>query len=129
MSSVALGKRLISLFMIVLVVAAPVAAQEQMTDYVQGRIDGDRDAKGRPLWFLAGTGCGAAGVLAAYTWGASPPQAAALVGKSPDYIAGYVDGYKSGCRAKNTRYSLIGLSGFVPVYFAVWYAIWGYRNF
>lgn len=84
--------------------------------YAQGLMDGKRDgaSAGKPLWCLAGlsgTGCclliGCAGVGAAYMVQPSPPTYK-LIGKSPEYIAGYVSAYKNKARNKNTTYAAMG---------------------
>jgi hypothetical protein len=107
--------KLVSFFFIVLMISAPITSLAQGTgDYLQGRTDGERDAKGNPLWVLAGlagTGCclliGCAGIGAAYLLPPSPP-AHVLIGKSPEYVLGYTEGYQSKAKVENTMYAAIG---------------------
>lgn len=85
-------------------------------DYLQGVIDGKRDARGKPLWILAGLAgsglciCfGAAGIGLAV---AVPyyPSGEDLLGKSSSYIEGYIAGYKSATRWKNAGWATLGFA-------------------
>lgn len=107
-------KKIIALFLAVMILATPVLGQQGGGDYFRGKLDGERDARGNPLWVLAGlsgTGCclliGCAGVGLAYAVPPSPPPAA-LMGKSSEYVLGYTEGYKSKARLKNTAYAAAG---------------------
>jgi hypothetical protein len=89
----------------------PALAQDEC---MQGKMDGERDAKGNPLWFLAGLGCGIFGAGAAYIYNPDPP-AQGLMGKSSEYVLCYTDAYKKKAKMKNTTYACVG--------WAVWIAI------
>lgn len=93
----------------------PLAERRQArSGYLQGRLDGERDAKGNPAWILAGlagTGLclciGCAGVGLAYSTPPSPSPGV-LMGKSSEYVMGYTEGYKSKARLENTKYAAAG---------------------
>jgi len=78
------------------------------SDFVQGKMDGERDAKGNILWIPGGC-CIFLGttVVLAYLLKPDPP-AQALMGKSSEYVLGYTDGYKDKARDKNATYAMIG---------------------
>jgi len=85
-------------------------------DYAKGVKDGKRDAKGKPVWILAGLAgigpcaCfGIGGIGLAYTVPYSPPEDA-LLGKSSIYIVGYYKGYRSSSRLKNAGWAVLGLA-------------------
>ncbi len=109
----------ISVFLIVLLISTPiiVIAQDQEDNFAQGKVHGERDAKGNGLWFLAGAGCGIFGVGAAYISKPAPP-AQALVGKSAEYVIGYTQGYQNKARNTNMGYACGGWAAFVLVYAA-----------
>jgi len=93
-------------------------AQTMGNDYLQGKMQGELDAKGNPLWILAGLGCGIFGAGAAYFTKPSPPTTA-LLGKSTEYILGYTEGYQNKSRKMNTGYACGGWAGFVLIYLAL----------
>ena len=106
-----------TVFLAFLVCATPILAQQapdQASEYFQGKLDGEREASGSGIWFLAGLGCGVFGLGAAYLSQPAPP-AINLVGKSQPYAMGYTDGYRNSARNQNTTYAAIG--------WAVWLAI------
>jgi len=111
--------KIISVFLIVMMVSMPITllAQQQEGTYAQGKMDGERDAKGNALWILAGAGCGIFGVGAAYFMKPSPP-AQALVGKSIDYVLGYTEGYQTKARNANVGYACGGWAAFIAIYAA-----------
>jgi hypothetical protein len=96
--------------------------------YLQGKIDGSRDAKGNALWFCAGSpallgvygaGClGCIGPVVAYLAPPGPP-AAKLVGKSPEYALGYTEAYKSKTKTENTIWASVGCTTFLGVAVAI----------
>lgn len=102
---------------------APSAGQKQTSarpsqnssseDYLQGKMDGQRDVKGSALWFVAGLpgiycyGIGCLGVLGSALWVPDPPVEQ-LMGKSTNYILGYTEGYKSKGKRKNIIRSGLG---------------------
>ena len=81
----------------------------------QGRADGERDAKGNPLWFVAGLACGIFGFGAAYLIEPSPP-ASALLGKSSGYALCYTEAYQDKSKGKNAMYAGIGWLVWIVIY-------------
>jgi hypothetical protein len=82
-----------------------------ITDFSQGKIDGKRDAKGSSWWFLVG--CLTPSLLSlalpiAVFFDNPRVPADGLVGKSPEYILGYSDGYKMRARIKDAGYAFGG---------------------
>ena len=118
MARIGSARKVIALVLATLMVATPLLAQGQTSDYMQGKLDGERDAKGNPLWFLAGAGCGIFGAGAAFLIKPSPP-AHALIGKSTEYVLGYTEGYKNKARNQNTMYACGGWLTFVLIFVAV----------
>jgi len=94
---------------------SPMFAQQSMNEYMQGKIDGERSAKGDPLWFLGGFCLSGTGVLAAYIIKPAPPGIA-LLGKSTEYIMGYTEGYQDKARKQNAKYACAGFSSFLVIY-------------
>jgi hypothetical protein len=123
MKSAGYGKRAVSLLLIMVMIATPfinLGAQEKKDaegDFMLGKIQGEADAKGSPLWFLAGLGCGIIGVGVAYLVKPGVP-ASELIGQSSDYTLGYSEGYKNKGRLKNTEYACVGWGVWMIVYFA-----------
>jgi hypothetical protein len=83
-------------------------------DYLLGKQTGQAEAKGKPVWILAGlTGTGlclcigVAGIGVAFAVPPSPPESA-LMGKSTSFIQGYTEGYKSKARIKNAGWASLG---------------------
>jgi hypothetical protein len=95
-----------------------VPALAQVADECwQGKADGERDAKGNPLWILAGLGCGIFGAGAAYLAKPSPPTYA-LMGKSSQYVLCYTEAYQSKSRWKNTGYAFLGWATWIVIFLA-----------
>jgi hypothetical protein len=92
--------------------AAPVFAQQ--TEYDQGRLQGELDAKGQPIWILSGLLLGPIGLILPWVINPSVPGAN-LIGKSAEYVAGYMDGYRHEAKPKNFLYSLVGFAVFGAV--------------
>jgi hypothetical protein len=107
------------------VLAAPVAAQQATPapaqpgsgNCMEGTADGERDAKGNPLWVLAGAGCGIFGAGAAYLYKPAPPVGK-LMGKSSEYALCYTEKYQSKSRNQNTAWACGGWLAFIVVYIA-----------
>ncbi len=95
--------------LILCLAAAPVFAQQ--TDYDQGKLQGEVDAKGQAIWILSGLLLGPIGLILPWIINPRVPGGN-LIGKSAEYVAGYMDGYRREAKPKNFLYSLIG--------FAVW---------
>ncbi len=95
--------------------AAPPAAPGN--DYAQGAADGERDGDGNFLW--APVGC-AAGVLSplyslaviplAYISPVSSPSAAQFVGKSPEYVRGYLHAFSAERHRDNAGVACCGVA-------------------
>jgi hypothetical protein len=110
MTNTIIWKKILALSLAIVLFANPILwAQEELSDYALGKLDGERDAKGNPLWFLAGFGCGIFGVGAAYLIKPEPP-AHALMGKSSEYVLGYTEGYQNKSRTQNAMYALGGMA-------------------
>jgi len=83
------------------------------SDYIRGKMDGERDAKGNGIWFVAGLpgvccyGIGLGGNLCSFLLPPSPPEGF-LIGKSGEYILGYTEGYQSKGRLKNAKHATLG---------------------
>jgi len=102
-----LPKKAFSVSLAILTIATPLLAQQEMSDYMRGKVDGERDGKGNILWFFAGCCLGGTGLLGAIFIKPEPPGIA-LLGKSPEYCLGYTDGYKSKASKENIRYAGAG---------------------
>ena len=89
--------------------AAPVFAQQE--DYQMGRLQGEVDARGQAVWILSGLLLGPIGLILPWVINPRVPGAN-LIGKSAEWVAGYMDGYRHEAKPKNFLYSLVG--------FAVW---------
>jgi hypothetical protein len=82
------------------------------TDYISGKMDGERDAQGKGIWFVAGLPgvcycIGLGGIFISYIIPPSPPEVA-FIGKSGEYILGYTEGFQSKGRLKNAKYASLG---------------------
>ena len=88
-----------------------------MGDYVKGELAGTQQAQGNVLWALAGLGCGIFGIAAAYLYDPAPDPAY-IIGKSPEYAAGYVNSYTAKTKNKNVTYSLVGWASWLLMYVA-----------
>ena len=75
--------------------------------------DAQADANGA-LWFFAGGLLGVIGVIVAYVAEPTPP-AARLMGKSPEYLAVYMQTYKSEARSAQVRSALWGIGTLLVV--------------
>lgn len=107
-------------------IASPLLALPQESEYFQGKTDGERDAEATDVgfgWLLLGC---VGGVLWAYILEPDVPSAQTLVGKSSEYVAGYNEGYKAKIRSKRVKQAFIGcvVSGvaYCALYFLVFAA-------
>lgn len=107
-----------SLFLALTILVIPLLAQVNQTDLSQARmqaeIDAKRDVKAA-VWFIIGCAGSLIGLLIAQVITPSPPQAA-LVGKSPEYVAAYTDVYVRKVKSIRTNYSLYGCGASVVGY-------------
>jgi hypothetical protein len=69
------------------------------------------DARGQAVWILSGLLLGPIGLILPWVINPRVPGAN-LIGKSAEWVAGYMDGYRHEAKPKNFLYSLVG--------FAVW---------
>lgn len=93
------------------------------SNYARGWLDGERDARGSRLWVGAGFGCAGFAPIGAYLLPPRVPvltqigqRTSSLIGKSPEYVAGYIEGYRSRSRAQNVKYSLAGWAAWALFY-------------
>ena len=99
------GIAIVTAFMIL---AAPLVAQQN--DLAAGRMAGSQAAKADTngtAWLTIGCVCACLGVGAAYILDPEPPITA-LLGKSPEYVAAYTDGYKQATKGTRTGRAQIG---------------------
>jgi len=121
-----IGKRIVSAVVITsilcLLTLTPIcAANEGANDLLQGKMEGEQAASGSAIWFVGGFCCGLVGVGAAYVFPPDPP-AEALLGKSPEYIMGYKEGYQNKARRKNLMYAGVGYATACCIGI-IWYAV------
>lgn len=112
-----LSNKIIAVILCVVIFTTPLLAFQTTSEFARGKAEGQQAAKGNPLWILAGAGCGIFGVGAAYFTKPSPP-AQALVGKSPEYVLGYTEGYQNKARTTNAGYACAGWAAFIAIYAA-----------
>jgi hypothetical protein len=109
--------KVIAVLLSLCLVAVPVLAEEgeaSLTEYDRGYADGEIDGGGHGVWILSGLFLGPIGLILPWIFTPEVP-AGALVGKSPQYVEGYQDGYRSSTKKGNFMYSLIGLGIVVVV--------------
>ncbi len=82
--------------------------------YMQGKIDGERDGQGNFAWFFGGFCLGVIGVILAFMIAPQPPTEN-LVGRSPEYVMGYTEGYKSAAKRQQGYYAIGGWAAAVVV--------------
>jgi hypothetical protein len=85
----------------------PEKKGEKANGFAEGKVDGERDARGSAGWFCAGFLCGIFGAGAAFFMKPGPP-APALIGKSSEYVMGYTEGYQNKARNENTMWACGG---------------------
>lgn len=122
MSLFSLSKKGIALILVLLMIAAPLLAQQEMSEYLQGKMDGEREAKGNNMWFLAGCLLGGVGIIIAYVMEPDVPTQQ-LVGKSPEYVQGYTEGYKKKAQTKNAMSALYGCLALGVAYIILYAAV------
>jgi len=101
----------LTVVLVLCLAAAPAFAQQD--DYQLGRLQGEMDARGQAVWILSGLLLGPIGLILPWVINPRVPGAN-LIGKSAEWVAGYMDGYRHEAKPKNFLYSLVG--------FAVWTA-------
>jgi hypothetical protein len=109
-----LGRGALAALLILCLAGLPAFAQQEPTDYELGKLQGELDARGKAIWILSGLLLGPIGIILPWVINPHVPGAN-LIGKSPEYVAGYMDGYRHKAKPKNFFYSLGG--------FAVWTAV------
>jgi|GEM_PF-1261501 len=103
----------LSAILAVLLIAMPVMAQQveknEITDYMQGKMDGQRDGKSSSeiLWLAVGCLLGPVAILIGYL---VPPYVPGdrLIGKSPEYTQGYTEGYQNKGKQQNAIWAAGG---------------------
>jgi uncharacterized membrane protein YfcA len=116
-----MGKKLLGWALFFLIsFSLPIHAQDSspIDEYLQGKMDGERDAEGSPFWFLVGFTCGILGVGGAYIMTPQVPPVA-LIGKSIEYISGYTAGYQEKARNQNALYASAGCAAGYVLYLLV----------
>ena len=96
----------------------PLITLAQQIDVVKVRLEAEIDARANTnsgLWFLAGFLGGIIGVAIAYIYEPSPP-AVKLLGKSPEYVAVYIDAYRSAARKMQARWAWTGCLAWAATY-------------
>lgn len=96
--------------MALLIPALPIMAQQgEISEYFQGKIDGQRDGKSssKILWLAGGCLLGPLGILIGYILPPSVPGDR-LIGKSPEYVQGYTEGYREKGREQNALWAAGG---------------------
>ncbi len=80
---------------------------------IEATQDAQADENGA-LWFFAGCVLGLIGVVIAYVAEPSPPTAR-LMGKSPQYLAIYMNTYRSEGRSAQVRSALLGIGTLIAL--------------
>lgn len=113
-----IGKQLITLILVILMIATPLLAQQTENEYFKGKIDGENAGKGvgaSILWYFAGCFLGLIGIVLAYVVEPDVPSGT-LLGKSPEYVMGYNEGYKKAVKGKQVKSAAFGLLTTLVVY-------------
>jgi hypothetical protein len=110
--------RLMCAVLCLVMFAAPMAATAQMgksSDFMQGKVDGEKDAKGEGWWYWVGC---AGGLLSSSVVGLGlaflpliiKPTVPSdkLMGKTPEYVQGYTEGWQAKAQKINLKYALFG---------------------
>ena len=121
-----IGKQLITLILVILMIATPLLAQQTENEYFKGKIDGEnagKEAGASILWYFAGCFLTWIGVLMAYIIEPDVP-AQDLLGKSPEYVSGYNEGYKRTVRNKQLKMALFGVATDIAVYCIGYILLW-----
>lgn len=114
-----LCRKVLVLPLVSILLTLPVIAQKASDEYLQGKRDGEMDAKGNPVWFVGGLVCGLFAVLYCLGIESPTPPSSALVGKSSDYVLGYTEGYRSKTRQKDAVYAAAGWAAGLVIYAAL----------
>ncbi len=118
--------RALALTLAILMFVTPLLAQQtqnSISDFMQGKIDGERAAKSTGAgfgWFLLGC---VGGVLWAYILEPDVPGAEALMGKSPEYVMGYDEGYKKGAKSARVKMAFYGCIASGVAYCALYFVV------
>jgi len=85
-----------------------LAQLQTENDYYQGKLDGENEGKAKgagAAWFFIGC---AGTPIWPYILEPDVPSAASLIGKSPQYIMAYNEGYKSAVKAERVKKAWYG---------------------
>lgn len=119
-----LGKTL-SLFLALLIIAVPILAQQTQQEVLRAEQQGEQDAirdHKKMTWFIVGCLALVPGLLIATLIEPRPPQAA-ILGKSPDYVAAYTDAYVRKTKGLRTNWALYGCGTGALLYVGLWVAV------
>jgi hypothetical protein len=121
--------KMVAILLSFLIFTTSLLGQFKASDYLQGKKDGESDAKGEFYWFFSGCFLGAFGVVIPLIVEPSIPTWK-LIGKSQEYIMGYTDGYKSTVKKKNAMYATIGciIAGVVSIGLYIWAIVVTYQS-
>jgi len=96
---------------LVLCVYQPLYSQSELDtffiDIEEGRAEGYAAGQGDPHWYWAGFGLNVVGLFLPLLLEPEIP-ALDLVGKSPAYVQGYMEGYKERARSENMTQAALG---------------------
>lgn len=92
-----------------LLILPTLSFAQQNNDVELGRSAGEADAlsQSTATWFLLGCLLGVVGWLIAYVVEPSP-NSINLLGKTPEFVAGYTAGYKEKLKSRNTSSAMTG---------------------
>jgi hypothetical protein len=111
--------------LLLILILIPLLGQSQFDkflppDFVQGKQDAAKDAKGNVLWTLGGCLLGPLGVFMCYLK-PSPPPPENLMGKSDDYVRGYTDAYRPKKNARDAAWAWAGMAGCYGITALLWF--------
>jgi len=93
---------------------AEIALSQVQEAVIEAEAQADRDTS-KLLWFAVGCIGSLIGIAIASLIDSRPPQAA-LLGKSPEYVASYTDAYSRRCKSIRTKYGLYGCGTSIVLY-------------
>jgi len=115
-----IAKKVVAFIVCIAIIYVPVALQAQGDDYARGEMSGRDHATGNILWAAGGFLCGCLATVYVMLVAKPTPPPGALVGKSADYIKGFIKGFRKKTRSKNVMYTIIGWSAAVSLFFTIW---------
>jgi hypothetical protein len=109
-------KTAVAIVLVLSVGGAPLNAKgktervNEPREYFSGLAAGHSDARGSGVWVLSGLNLGPTRLILPWVIGTEVPGGN-LVGKSAQYVGGYVDEYQSKAKPRNFQYSLVAGAG------------------